>query len=283
LAQISFPLQNSTHKSATSGVHYYLRVLRVVGAVEFKIKYADSVLGYLWSLAKPLAYFGVLWLVFAHLLKTANQTRNFTLYLLVGVLLFTFFVDAINLMLPSIVQRGDMLRRLSFPAVLVPLSVSVSVCVTFCVNVLAVVVFVAFYKVTPSPIWLLIVPLLAELYLFIIGLGLLLSALYVRLRDVGQLWEVVAQVLFFASAIMYPIGILPLWAQRITFLNPFVQVMQDIRHVMLGGSSGPFDVTVAAAFGGSAGRLVPAAVAVAVFLFGFSVFRHQARYFAERI
>src|SRR5438477_13062591 len=84
-----------------TGVGYYLHVLRVVGGIEFKAKYAGAVLGYLWSLAKPLAYFGVLWLVFAHLLRTANQTEDFTLFLLIGILLFTFFTVTAGVMLTS--------------------------------------------------------------------------------------------------------------------------------------------------------------------------------------
>src|SRR5688500_18879846 len=100
------------------GLAYYLRVLRVVGAIDFKAKYTDAALGYVWSLVKPLAYFCVLWLVFAHLLRTANQTDDFPLYLLVGVLLFVFFVDSVSAMLPSIVNDGATLRRLAFDPIL---------------------------------------------------------------------------------------------------------------------------------------------------------------------
>jgi ABC-2 type transport system permease protein len=99
---------------AASGIPYYLRVLRVVGAIDFKAKYTDAALGYVWSVVKPLAYFGVLWLVFAHLLRTANQTEDFTLWLMIGILLFLFFIDSVTIMLPSIVQGGMTLRRLSF-------------------------------------------------------------------------------------------------------------------------------------------------------------------------
>lgn len=280
MSEISHPL---LRKKPTARLAYYLRVLRVIGFVEFKVLYADSVFGYAWSLAKPLAYFGVLWLVFAHLLRTANQTRDFALYLLIGVLLFTFFVDAVTRMLPSIVLRGVILRRLAFPPILIPLSLSVSVCITFCINITALLVYVAIQKLVPEPQWLLVIPLLAELYLFSLGLGLLFAALYVRFRDMMQIWEVAAQLLFFASAIMYPVGILPAGAQKIAFLNPFIQVMQDVRHVILGGSSGPYDITAANVYGGAIFRLVPIAVSIAVFLGGVLVFRRDGPYFAERV
>jgi ABC-2 type transport system permease protein len=267
---------------ATSGASYYLRVLRVVGSIDFKAKYAGAVLGYVWSIAKPLAYFGVLWLVFAHLLRTANQTGDFTIFLFIGILLYTFFVDTVASMLRSIVDGGTIVRRLAFPPILIPLSASVGICITFLVNICALVVFIAIQRVVPTAEWLLVPLLLLELYIFTAGLGLLMAALYVRFRDVGQIWELAAQLLFFASAIFYPIGIIPEWAQRIAFLNPFVQVMQDIRHVVLGGASGPNDVTAADVYG-VAGRIIPILIALALFIGALVFFRREGRYFAERV
>lgn len=268
---------------ATRGLSYYLRVLRVVGIADFKAKYTDAALGYVWSLVKPLAYFGVLWLVFAHLLRTANQTGDFTVFLLIGILLFLFFVDSVSVMLPSIVLGGATLRRMAFPPILVPLSASVATSITFCVNIAAVIVFVAIAKVTPRIEWVLVVPLLAELYIFVAAVGLLLSALYVRFRDISQVWELAAQTLFFACAIFYPVGILPGWAQKVAFLNPFVQIMQDIRHVVLGGTSGPYDVSAATVFAGAGGRLIPFLVLTLLSLTAFFFFKRQSRYFAERL
>ena len=280
MSATSYP---STAPRPTSGIAYYLRVLRVVGAIDFKIKYSDAALGYVWSVVKPLAYFGVLWLVFAYLLRTANQTEDFTLFLLIGILLFLFFVDAVSAMLPSIVEGGATLRRLAFPPIMVPLSASVAIAMTFCVNLSVFAIFAAIQGVEPRIEWLLVVVLLAELYLFTVGLGLLLSALYVRLRDVSQVWELATQLLFFASAIFYPIGILPDWAQKVAFLNPFVQVMQDMRHVVLGGASGPNDLTAADVFAGAGGRLIPISVAALVLVSALVYFRREGRYFAERL
>jgi len=254
-----------------------------MGVVDFKARYKDAVLGYLWSLVKPLAYFGVLWLVFAHLLKTENQTDDFALFLLIGILLFLFFIDAVSLMLPSIVNGGPTLRRLAFDPILIPLSLSVAAAITFCINILAFIFFAAIQRPQPRIEWLLVIPLLAELYVFTIALGLLLSALFVRFRDIVQLWELAASLLFFACAIFYPVGILPSWAQKVAFLNPFVQIMQDIRHAMLGGSSGPYDISADTVYAGAGGRLIPIAIVVLLATAAFYVFRREGRYFAERL
>jgi ABC-2 type transport system permease protein len=258
-------------------------VLRVVGAIDFKVRYTDAALGYVWSVVKPLAYFGVLWLVFAHLLRTANQTEDFALWLMIGILLFLFFIDSVSIMLPSIVQGGMTLRRLAFDPILIPLSASVAVGITFLVNVSVFAVFAVFQQLDPRIEWLLVVPLLAELYVFTIALGLLLSALFVRFRDVGQVWELIAQLLFFTCAIFYPAGILPDWAQKVAFLNPVIQVMQDVRHILLGGPSGPYDVTAEQVYAGYGGRLIPIAISALLALTALAFFRREGRYFAERL
>jgi len=253
-----------------------------VGVIQFRAKYTGAVLGYVWSLIKPLAYFGVLWLVFAHLLRTENQTEDFAIYLLIGILLFTFFSDAVDVMLPSIVDGGSILRRLAFPPILVPLSASVGICITFLVNVSVFVIFLGAQRIEPRPEWLLVVPLVLELYVFSLGVGLLMAALYVRFRDVGQIWELGVQLLFFASAIFYPIGILPVWAQKVAFLNPFVQIMQDVRHAIL-GPSGPNDLTATDVYAGIGGRLIPIAIVVLLFTLALVFFKREGRYFAERV
>ncbi|MDQ3823145.1 MAG: ABC transporter permease [Actinomycetota bacterium] len=265
--------------SRPSGLAYHLRVLRTIAAVEFKLKYADSALGYVWSLAKPLSYFGVLWLVFGRLFDTGIE--RFPLYLLLGIVLYLFFVDACGMALTSIVYRGPLLRRLAFPPIVIPVSVTVTGAITFFVNAAAAAVFVGVSGASPGLDWLLLVPLVLELYVFIVGIGLILAALFVRLRDIGPLWELAAQILIFATPVMYPITLLPDWAQRVAFVNPLVQVMQDVRHVVLGDAT---SVPIASdILGGSFGHVVPIAVALAVLAVGLAVFRREAPRFAELV
>lgn len=188
-------------------IAYRARVLSVMSRTEFKLKYAGSVLGYVWSLAKPLMYFTVLWLVFGNLFQTG--IRRYPLYLLVGIVLYTFVADAVTATIPSIVSRGAMLRRIAFPPLVIPLASNVTAAMTFVANSLAIVVFIAASQITPRLQWLLLLPLLLELYVFVLGLSLLAATLFVRFRDIGQIWEVGSSLLFFSSPIMYPVTILP--------------------------------------------------------------------------
>src|SRR4051795_2320996 len=162
----------------TRATHYW-RGLAVIAGKEFKLKYADSSLGYVWSLVKPLSYFGILWVVFGRFFKL-SAVPNYPLYLLIGIVLYTFFVDAVAVALPSVVVRGEVLRRLAFPRMVIPIAGTLTSAITFAVNSCAVVVFALVARPEPRIGWFLIPLLLLELYVFILGLALLLSALFVR-------------------------------------------------------------------------------------------------------
>jgi ABC-2 type transport system permease protein len=255
-------------------------VLFIVGAIDFKLRYAGSALGYLWSLLKPLAIFSVLYAVFGRFFKLTAGLSHYPLYLLLGVVLWTFFIDATTMALPSIVTRGDLLRKLAFPRIIIPVSATLTAGLTFAVNLLAVAAFVAGNRIVPSPRWLLLLPLLAELYLFTLGLALLLSALFVSFRDIGQIWELVAQLLFYATPTFYPVSLLPHWLEVVAFLNPFVQVMQDVRWAVL--SMDPV-TTAPDVYGTWAGELAPIGITVVVAVLGFGIFRRRSPWFAEKV
>jgi ABC-2 type transport system permease protein len=130
----------------------------------------------------------------------------------------------------------------------------------------------------PELDWLLLPLLFLELYAFALGLSLVLAAMFVRFRDTGQVWELVAQLMFWASPIIYPVGFLPPWFKPVAFLNPFVQTMQDIRAVFLGSS-----VETAGDILGGFGRLAPMAIALVVLGIGVAFFKREEDWFAERV
>jgi ABC-2 type transport system permease protein len=272
---MSEPVYLAPRPTPRERLAYDARILQVLARAEFRLKYAGSVLGYVWSLAKPLMYFAVLWVVFGSVFK--SSIPHFPLYLLIGIVLYTFMVDAVTATLPSIVWSGPTLRRISFPPLVIPLASTLAAAMTFAANCVAVAIFLAAGGVRPAPEWVLLAPLLLELYAFVLGIALVFSTLYVRFRDVGQIWEVAASLLFFAAPIMYPITQLPDWAQRVAELNPFVQVLQDVRRVLLGSDS------VGSVIALRDTRLVPIAIAVGVLGIGLWLHRREAPRFAERV
>ena len=276
------PSDAVTGPSLPSALAHRLRVLWVIAVAEFKLKYAGSALGYVWSVLKPLALFTLLYLVFGRVFNLNELSPYYSVSLLVGIVLFTFFGDASTLALISVVARDAVIRKLAFPRVIIPTSATVTAALTLLINLSVLGLFLAYKRISPSVEWLLVPPLLVELYIFTLGVGLLLSALFVRLRDLQQVWELALQLFFYASPIIYPVGFLPGWARDIIFLNPFTQVLQDIRAILLPDVGADFLVTAESALG-SGGRLVPLSVALATFAAGYLLFRHEEPWFAERV
>jgi ABC-2 type transport system permease protein len=262
---------------------YQLRVLHVVASAEFKLKYAGSALGYVWSLVKPLTLFTMLYLVFGRVFNLGKISHYYPLSLLLGIVLITFFNDATNLGMTSLVARESLLRKLSFPRMVIPTAATLTAAMTFLVNLIAIVAFIAWNHVVPHPNWILLVPLLLELYVFTLAVALILAAVFVRIRDIGQIWELALQVLFYASPIIYPIGYLPAWGRKVVFFNPLTQILQDIRSIVLSADLKPNRITVTDAFHSSAGRLIPLGVVLVFVLGAIALFRREEPYFAERV
>jgi ABC-2 type transport system permease protein len=266
-----------------AGVRGRLRILHVIASADFKLKYSGSALGYAWSLIKPFTLFTMLYLVFGRVFKLGAISRYYAVSLLLGICLVTFFNDATQLGMYSLVTRESLLRKLSFPRLIIPTSATLTAAITFGVNLIAIAAFVAWKHLIPQWNWLLLIPLMLELYVFILSIALILSALFVRFRDVAQIWELVLQVLFYASPIIYPIGYLPLWARKVCFFYPFTQVLQDMRSIILYPDLKPNRLTVSDAFGTSAARLIPLTIVLLLALAAFALFRREEPYFAERV
>jgi ABC-2 type transport system permease protein len=219
-------------------------------------------------------------MVFGRLFKLSSFP-HYPHFLLIGIVVYTFFVDATTNAIPSVVSAGSMIRRLSFPRPILPMSTTLTSAITFGINLCVVVVFIGASGLSPSATWLLIPLLLLELYAFVLGLAFLLSAAFVRYRDVGQVWELTVQLLFYASPIMYPVGYLPPWFQWLAFLNPLVQVIQDLRAVVVGANQ-PHG-TITSIYGTSLARALPIAIAFIVLGVGLAYFRRRAPRFAEEV
>jgi ABC-2 type transport system permease protein len=265
---------------AVGSLKHWLRILHVIASAEFKLKYTDSALGYVWSVAKPMALFSVLYVVFGRFLGLGKNNTHYPIYLLIGIVLWTFFVDATSLTLSSLVARGSLLRKLTFPRLIVPVSVTMTSGITLGVNLIPLVILIAVNRVTPHVRWLLLIPLFLELFVFTLGVALILATLFVRFRDVGQVWELAAQVLFYFTPIIIPVGFLPPWSQPFEFLNPFVQIMQDMRAVLIPNTD---IITAAGRLSDVGGRLLPILIAFATLGVALYFFNRESPWFAERV
>jgi ABC-2 type transport system permease protein len=165
-------------------------LVRELAITDFKLKYQGSLIGYLWSLVKPLAIFGVLYLVFTVFVRIGSGIDNYPLYLLVGIVLWSYFAEATSIALHSIVDRGDLIRKVYFPKFILLIASSISATITLFLNLAIIVIFMALSNVGPTLKMLLFPLILLELYSLALGVSLLLSSLYVRFRDLWHLWDV---------------------------------------------------------------------------------------------
>jgi ABC-2 type transport system permease protein len=248
-----------------------------LAANDFKLRFFGSALGYLWSLMRPLMLFGVLYFVFTEVVRFGAGVQHYPVYLLAAIVLFTFFSETTSRGVTSLIERETLLRKIRFPRMVVPLSVALHALFNLGLNLLVVFVFVFASGIDPRWTWLEMVPLILLLVLLSTGTTMLLSALYVRYRDVQPIWEVILQILFYASPIIYVTESFPDSIEREAMANPITAILTQMRHALIDADA----PTAAEAIGGGGRLLIPLLVTAVVFALGIYVFAREAPRIAE--
>lgn len=247
---------------------------------DFKLRYQGSILGYTWSLLKPLLLFVILYIVFVYFLRIGKDVPHFPVYLLLGIVLWNFFNEMTSQSLGSIVARGDLIRKISIPRWIIVFSSSLSALINLGLNMIIVGVFMIINQVelSPSIFWL---PLnIFEIYLFAFGVSLFLAAAYVKFRDISYIWEVAMQAGFYATPIIYPLSMITSeFVQKLLLLSPVAQAIQDARFNAVTTQT----ITSSSLFESYFYVVVPMIIAIVVLVGGVVYFRKQSRYFAENI
>jgi ABC-2 type transport system permease protein len=250
-----------------------------LAVTDFKLKYYGSVLGYVWTLARPFLFFGVIYFVFTEIVGLDKNVPNYGVYILFALVLFQFFGEVTGNCLGSLVARESMLRKMRFPRLVIPLSVVLTALFNLGMTLIAVFIFAIASGVTPTWGWLELPVIIVLLTIFATGCGLVLSALFVRYRDVQPIWDVTSQVLFYASPILYVATMVPESYQRAYLANPISALLSEMRHAVVDPTARP----VWDAIGGAERLLVPGGIVVAVFLLGLWVFTREAPRIAENL
>ncbi len=249
---------------------------------EFKLRYQGSVLGYLWSLMRPLFLFIILFFVFVYFLRIGSGVPHWPVQLLLGIVLWNFFAETTSNGISAVVDRSEVIRKINFPKYVIIFSSSISALINLLINLVVIGVFMVFNKVPLQ--WEALIAPLYILQLFVLGLGIafLLGSWYVKVRDIKYIWEIVMQGLFYASVVIYPISELINRSDqlaKIVLLNPVAQIIQDTRHNLVSldtqtlGSLSDNPLIVA----------VPIVITVMVALAGAIVYRRSSPHFAEDV
>lgn len=255
-------------------------LLREMVRTDFKLRYQSSALGYLWSLLKPLFIFSILYAVFTVVLKIGAGIPGYPVYLLTGVFMWSFFVEATNRSVATIVSKGSLIRKISMPKYLVVLSTVMNSLINFLISSVIIIIFLVITPDTTTNLAMLplVLLLMAQLFIFATGVSFILSAAYVKFRDISYIWEVVAQGLFYASAIIFPLSIVPTGIQKILLLNPVAQIIHDTRRILvLPDTVQIYDVLPWSL------SMTPFVITAAVSVFAVYYFKKQSKEFAENV
>ncbi len=253
---------------------------------EWKLRFFGSALGYLWQLMRPLLLFGVLYVFFTKVAHVKAQGPGGELYgsqLLGSIVLFTFFAEATSGAVRSVVDRENLVRKIHFPRLVIPMAVVLLAGFNLALNLVVVLIFSLAEGVRPMLSWLELPLILAVLVVFVSGMAMLLSALFVKFRDIQPIWDVVTQILFYISPVIIPIQTvqekLSTTALHIYMLNPLAVVFQQFRHAMVNHAT----PGVGQLLGSWAAWLAPLGIVAAIFVVGFWVFNRSAPLVAENL
>lgn len=261
---------------------YSLILLNQLIITDFKLRYQGSLLGYLWSFLRPLFLFVILFIIFENFLRLGSSIPHYPVYLLLGIVLWNYFVEVTTTGMTSIVSKGDLLRKINFPKYVIVLAGSFSAFINLCINFVVVGLFIALNHVDMYWHGLLILPLLAELFILSLGIAFLLSALYVKLRDLNYIWEIFLQAAFYATPIIYPLSLVidkSHEAAKFLLLNPVAQIIQDARYVLITTQTDTYDTV----FQSGWYRIIPISLTVAIMIVAIIYFRRQSARFAEEV
>lgn len=247
---------------------------------DFKLRYQGSVLGYTWSLLRPLLLFLIMYVVFVKFLKIGSNIPNFPIYLLLGIVLWNFFQEMTTQSVTAIVGRGDLIRKIRIPRWMVVFSSSLSALINLGLNLIVVFIFMIATGVDIgwSILWLPFI--LLEVYIFALGISLFLAAAFVKFRDVSHIWEVILQGAFYLTPILYPLSLITNESlQKLLLMNPMAQAIQDARYVAVTKETTiPYTI-----FHGGWYMYLPMLVVIIVLLVGLTYFKKESKYFAENI
>jgi ABC-2 type transport system permease protein len=261
------------------GWRRFAELLLLISVTEFKKTYFGTVLGYVWSLLRPLLLFAVLLFVFTKIIRIGSGVEHYAVLLLFNVVLFGFFSEATQAAVTSVVNQEAIVRKTQFPRLVIPLSVVVTALFNFAINLIVVVVFLLASGVSPQWTWLLFPLIVAVLFVFATAVSLLLSSLYVRFRDAAIIWSVVSAALFYATPVLYPIEVVPSAYRDLIFLNPLTPVFEQARKWVIDPDA-PGAVSAA---GGWTHLLLPLALFLVVCAVAVWYFKREAPRIAEQL
>ena len=237
---------------------------------DLKVKYKGSTLGFLWSLLNPLLMIVVYTVAFKYVMKI--KVPNFPIFLFSALLPWNFLSSTLSMGVTSITENSSLVKKVYFPREVLPLSIILVNLFHFFLTFLVLIPALLFFHIQPGISFLFLVVIIFFQTLFVLGLTLTASAMNVYYRDIKHFLEVMLNLWFWVTPIIWPMELLPEKYHGLANLNPFTPFVTAYRDIILHGKF-PQPLTIALVI----------IIGIVIFLFGSFIFHKKQRRFAEEI
>lgn len=221
--------------------HYWYLMTQLITR-DFKRKYKRSVLGVLWSILYPILMMTVMAIVFSNIFRFQVDGTNYLVYLMTGIVMFQYFSEASNAAMTSIVDNSALINKVYIPKYIFPLAKCLFVGINFVLTLIpwfALIVLTQFgvgkYPADINIYYLLLPYIFACLFMFTIGVGLVLACISVFLRDMFYIYGIILTIWNYFTPVFYSIDILPPNLQALFKFNPLYQFLTGARNIVLYG------------------------------------------------
>ena len=237
---------------------------------QIKVRYAQSAIGFGWAIIQPLFSMVLFTVIFGRLAQIESDGAPYALFSLAALLPWTYFSNAITDGVSSLVSEANMIRKIYFPRLLLPLSAVAAKLVDFAIAALMMVILMGVYQYLPPPTILLLPVVMGIMIATASGVSIWLTALAVQYRDVKHAMSFLVQLAMYASPVVYPASLIPEQYRLLYAMNPMVGVIEGFRAGLLGTRPMPWDLLA-----------VGAITAAILLVTGLAFFRHKEKIFAD--
>jgi ABC-type polysaccharide/polyol phosphate export permease len=211
-----------------------LELVWQLAKTDFKIRYNGSVLGYVWALLKPLLIFLILNFIFSNIF--GGNIKNYSVNLLTGIILWTYFAEGTTVGMLSLLSKANLITKIRVSKLAIVFASTVNSTITFLINLIILALLFIYFQVFPTFGGMLLALLFFLLiYILIVGFSFLTAPLFLRYRDLNQVWEVLLTLGFYASPIIYPLTLIPAHYQPFLWLNPMSYIIHYSKLALIDG------------------------------------------------
>lgn len=248
--------------------HWYL--IREFTIDNFKLKYKNSSIGYLWSILTPLLMLATLYVVFSIIMKL--DVPHYQLFLLIGIIFWNFLSEATTTSMNLLLAHGNLIKKINFPNYVIVVSSCLSSFISLLLNLIIFFLFTFIFNVKLTAIAITLPFYLIELFIVVLGISFFLSALYPKFRDLSHIWSFLLLIGFWVTPIIYRETMVPEKYLKYYMLNPFARLINETRDILIYNYTPEFRQV-----------LITLTICILIFVLGLLFFRKKSPYFAEEL